>query len=202
MIENTAQRDPMLHLLGTMSDGNDRYIEGMEAAGQRQLVNSDRLPTQLSGGTEDQFIAVGFTFGDPDPRDPLFRPATLPAGWTRQGTDHALHSNILDEHGRRRVGVFYKAASYDRRADMSLIGLGAYLRGVLRGDTTLIFDDTWATRDAVVKALGEIRDSEQAQADEWAERITANSPDHYRKYVAEHTEAATKAATLLAEVGS
>ena len=32
-----------------------------------------------------------------------------------------MHSDILDDHGRKRVSVFYKAAFYDRRAHAGLI---------------------------------------------------------------------------------
>lgn len=117
-IENTGKRDPLLHLLGAMSDGTSDYITGMEADGQRQLVNSDRLPVR-SGG-DDAYLKLGFTFGDPDASDPLFRPATLPPGWKREGSDHSMWSYIVDEQGRKRVGIFYKAAFYDRDAFMRL----------------------------------------------------------------------------------
>jgi hypothetical protein len=122
MIENTGQRDDMLHLLGAMSDGASGYITGMEADGQRQLVNSDRLPTQVSFGSDADFEALGFVFGEPDRNDPLFRSATLPDGWKREGSDHSMWSYIVDEQGRRRVSIFYKAAFYDRDAFMSLSG--------------------------------------------------------------------------------
>lgn len=124
-IEDTTGRDPLIHIAG-MWDGDaavTRYIEEMEAAGQQQLLHSDRLPTNAHG----DFEALGFTFGDPDPNDPLFRPATLPAGWTREGSDHAMHSYLLDERGIRRVDVFYKAAFYDRRADMYVMNVGRSL---------------------------------------------------------------------------
>lgn len=91
----------------------------MEAAGQQQLVNSDRLPVDTDG--QDQaFIDLGFTFGEPDADDPLFRPATLPEGWTRRASDHDMWSYLVDETGTDRVSIFYKAAFYDRRAHMGL----------------------------------------------------------------------------------
>lgn len=122
--ENTSRRSPAAHTLGALAAGDAAtYITGMEAAGQRQLVNSDRMPTQRAGDPAE-WAALGFTFGDPDPNDPLFCPATLPPGWTREGTDHNMHSCIVDERGLRRVGVFYKAADYDRRADAHLFNVG------------------------------------------------------------------------------
>lgn len=115
--EDTSARDPLLHLAGSWDDPS-RYITDMESAGQRQLLHSDRLPTE--GSEDPQFIELGFVFGEPDPNDPLFRPATLPDGWKREGSDHAMWSYILDERGISRVGIFYKAAFYDRRAAMHL----------------------------------------------------------------------------------
>ncbi len=119
MIENTSRRDPYLHLLGALGDAGS-YIEDQERDGQKQLVNSDRLPTEISHGTQADFEALGFVFGDVDPDDPLFRQVTLPDGWVRRGSDHAMWSYIDDERGRERVAIFYKAAFYDRRASMSL----------------------------------------------------------------------------------
>lgn len=111
-IENTANRDPLLHLLGAMGQGSSDYITGLEAAGQQQFVNSSRFPTDRRG----DFEALGFTFGEPDPDDPFFCDATLPDGWWREASDHDMWSYIVDAQGIRRIAVFYKAAPYDRRA--------------------------------------------------------------------------------------
>lgn len=119
MIENTAGRDPIIHLLGAMSDGGNGYIEGLERDGQRQLVNSDQLPARM--GSELEYEVLGFTFGDVVQGDRLFRHATLPAGWKREGSDHSMWSYIVDETGKQRVAIFYKAAFYDRDAFMYLI---------------------------------------------------------------------------------
>lgn len=127
MIENTSRRPNELHLLGMHADGQSDYIAGMEAAGQRQLVNSDRLPVDMRvglNGARSEFEALGFTFGDPDPDDPLFCQATLPDGWRREPSEHDMWSYIVDETGTRRVEVFYKAAWYDRRAFMRLAAVG------------------------------------------------------------------------------
>jgi len=122
MIENTRNQP---HELIMPFGSRDRvgYIEAMEARGQQQLVNSEMLPTD-TGGTDDEFITLGFTFGAPDPQDPLFRPATLPQGWRRAATDHSMGSELLDERGIARVGIFYKAAWYDRSANMYLMNVG------------------------------------------------------------------------------
>lgn len=155
-LENTNSRPMEIHALGILAEGADSYIGGMEAAGQRQLVNSDRLPTSSHEGDEP-YLALGFTFGDPDPRDQLFRPATLPPGWSRAGTDHNMHSSLLDEHGRKRAEIFYKAAFYDRRADMTLIQPSGYAQDIAWNGGEPVFDD-WCTREAFREALAAIRE--------------------------------------------
>jgi hypothetical protein len=93
-------------------------IEQQEAAGQRDLVESQMLPKEVHGATREQLTALGFKFGADV--DELFVTCDLPPGWTKRGTDHSMHSELLDEQGRKRAGIFYKAAFYDRRADMSM----------------------------------------------------------------------------------
>lgn len=117
MIENTSRRDPLVHFAASMS-GPDTYITDMESAGQQQLVKSDLLPTDCRNHPE--FEALGFVFGEVVEDDPLFRHATLPQGWKREASDHAMWSYLVDETGTRRVAIFYKAAFYDRRAFMRL----------------------------------------------------------------------------------
>lgn len=154
-IENTTARDPALHLFSSLLEGADGYIHGMEAAGQRQLVNSDRLPTKLQSDTDEDFITLGFTFGAPDPNDSLFRPATLPPGWRREGSDHAMWSYLVDANGRRRVQIFYKAAFYDRDAFMSLRTIRSELSELLWGDDESaqpVVDD-WTTREAWIDVI-------------------------------------------------
>ncbi|MBX6750944.1 MAG: hypothetical protein IRY85_14940 [Micromonosporaceae bacterium] len=156
MPENTTNRDPVMHLLGALTEGASVYIENMERDGQRQLVASTDLPTK--GSEDPEFAKLGFTFGDPYPDDPLFRPATLPTGWRREGSDHPMWSYIVDDRGRRRVAVFYKAAFYDRRADMRLETVYSYAWSVLFGDIAgPEFDDSWCTRAAFADALDQIR---------------------------------------------
>lgn len=133
-VENTSNRDALLHLLGTLENRDDpsRYITDMEAAGQRQLVNSDQLPTDC--GDEQPYLDLGFVFAEVVDGDPLFRHVTLPDGWKREGADHAMWSNLLDGEGRRRVSIFYKAAFYDRRAAMYLTHPTSVLSDLEYGD--------------------------------------------------------------------
>lgn len=140
-IENTKDRDPMLHLLGMLGGGSDSYITGMESDGQRQLVASSTLPTKAPW---DDLIALGFTRGDPVSGDPIFTDATLPEGWSKEGSDHAMWSYIVDERGIKRVGVFYKAAFYDRSAHANLENVGYSLASSLMyGDEPVALPTEW-----------------------------------------------------------
>lgn len=146
-ITNTTKQDPIVHLAGSLSQGTSGYIESMEARGQQELVNSTRLPAESrglnTGYGEDgwpEFEALGFRKGEPVEGDELFVEATLPDGWSRVSSDHAMWSYILDERGVRRVGVFYKAAFYDRKASMTLLRPGTELASTHiygEGDTDL-----------------------------------------------------------------
>ncbi len=93
-------------------------IERQEAAGQASFVSSETLPLQFNYCTKEQFEAMGVVFGAPV--DDLFQQARLPAGWVKVATDHSMHSELRDEKGRKRAGIFYKAAFYDRSAFISL----------------------------------------------------------------------------------
>lgn len=176
-IENTSDRPGELHMLGMLSDGQSDYITGMEAAGQRQLVASTALPTGTSEGDEP-YLALGFTFGAAFTDDRLFRPATLPEGWRKEGSDHAMWSYVVDQLGRRRVGVFYKAAFYDRRADMRLETVCSYARTLAYDGSMPVYDDTWCTREAFAEQVAALRD-ELAERVEMAIEMTAQRDDEY-----------------------
>jgi hypothetical protein len=167
-IDNTTKRfrdgadQAALLAEGIVTGSPSGLIERRERDGQRRIVNSDRLPTDC--GDRPPWLALGFTFGDPDPADPLFMPATLPPGWQRQATGDSMGSVIVDTLGRKRVRIFYKGAFYDRKAHMNLIGLGWYVtRAVEYDGPEIIFDDKWATPEAVRAAMTEIRDSKLAE---------------------------------------
>lgn len=152
-VENTTNRPAIAHLAGTMSEGVSGYIEGMEAAGQAQLVNSDVLPATAApdyNSTEhpDQWPlleALGIVRGEPVAGDPLFIHATLPPGWTRQASEwHSMHSSLLDERGVRRVAIFYKAAHYDRHADIRVVRPGTELASEeIYGDGPVLLPAVW-----------------------------------------------------------
>lgn len=124
MVEDTSKRDPLTHMVGMLGeDGMGEYIEVMEAAGQQQLVHSDIMPAQGS----DALPALGFRIGEFTDDDQLFVHATLPEGWSKEGSDHSMWSYVVDAQGRRRVSCFYKAAFYDRSAHCSVVRLASVL---------------------------------------------------------------------------
>lgn len=91
-------------------------IEMQEAAGQAAFVGTrDSLPVKCPRAELEK---LGFKFGEPI--DDLFIAVTLPAGWSKKATGHSMWSDLLDEKGRKRGSIFYKAAFYDRSAHMHL----------------------------------------------------------------------------------
>ncbi len=121
-LRNTTQdvKDNPLVTLGiAMAEGTSKMIENQEAAGQSDFVNSTTLPTKIMTENGAKILEkFGVIFGENVEDDPMFQYVTLPEGWAREGTGHSMHSDVLDEQGRKRIGVFYKAAFYDRSAHM------------------------------------------------------------------------------------
>lgn len=135
------------------SGGLARAVTDQERAGQAQVVVTGQLPARLQGGSQQDFEALGFSFGDMNPGDPLFRSAALPPGWRKVPSDHDLYTYIIDQLGRRRVVVMYKAAFYDREAFMALVSLREYVVGAARAGSQIVTDDDWATSSAVAAEL-------------------------------------------------
>lgn len=113
-VTNTATetlRDPMSFLLSATMPG---AVERQEAQGQRELSESNTLPRDFRG--IEALIAHGLKIIGPVEGDELFQYVELPKGWKIQPTSHSMHSDLLDDKGRKRAGIFYKAAFYDRKA--------------------------------------------------------------------------------------
>lgn len=93
-------------------------IELQEAGGQRDFVASETLPVKCNNCKPAALEAMGIVFGDLV--DDLFVQVQLPEGWKKVPTDHSMWSSLLDERGRKRAAIFYKAAFYDRDAFITI----------------------------------------------------------------------------------
>lgn len=102
-------------------------IEAQEAAGQKEFVSElEILPIDGTIGGEGiirenrkAWESLGFEFADP-PDDDIFVKVKFPDGWTKKPTGHSMWSDLLDDQGRVRASMFYKAAFYDRSAHATL----------------------------------------------------------------------------------
>lgn len=156
-------------------------IEHQEAEGQRDLIRSTHLPKNIMGASRKQLEDLGFKFHEDV--DNLFVSCELPTGWTKTATDHSMHSNLLDENGRCRALIFYKAAFYDRRAYMSMQSRFSidgwvasdrpeqYNTAVFDGETQLFSSGTWSPdADAFYERKGRLYDL----CEDW---LNENYPD-------------------------
>lgn len=110
---------PLGFFLAAQALGAAGAIEHQEKQGQGELVNSHNLPTQVDSESKAALTAAGVVFGPPVEGDEMFCAAILPAGWKKESTDHSMWSKLVDDKGRTRAMIFYKAAFYDRSAHMS-----------------------------------------------------------------------------------
>lgn len=122
----------------------ERVIKNQEARGQSALVRSSVLPKQ---GPWDVLEAMGIVRGEE--QDDLFVQVTLPEGWHKRATNHSMWSDLIDEHGRNRASIFYKAAFYDRAAHIT--PLRRYSAGVRP-------EGGWANRGEESGWVGEVTD--------------------------------------------
>ena len=115
-ITDTTKLHPLVYLMAAMSEQHP----GAEACGQTELVQSTQLPRKMDPDNCRVYLeSLGFTFTEGT--DALFIDATMPAGWTKRATDHAMWTDLLDPQGHVRACIFYKAASYHREAFMMLM---------------------------------------------------------------------------------
>lgn len=140
--------------MGSGVRGALNVIDEQNRQGHRELLGSGKvsLPAEDNGmGRFDSFAILqswGVVFPLPDPTtrpDPLFRPADLPEGWEIRATAGPYWSGLMDQHGRERAAIFYKAAFYDRNAHITVC-----CRFTARGEIIHI-TDTHKTIEPVVR---------------------------------------------------
>lgn len=191
-----TRRDPLAAifppLAHTVAPGGIEEQEA-EGAAAMQARDCEVIPAEVMGGTEQDLTAIGFTLGPVDQRDPLFRQATLPLGWKRAGTGHSMWTRLVDEVGRERVSMFYKAAYYDRSAFLRVQTVRDYVASLGSSQEPLILDDTWATQEAVSSAIQQLRAQATEQAEFWT---THDNQEYVKQYRAEVTRYDELAAEL------
>jgi hypothetical protein len=123
-------------------------IAASEKAGQKDLVLSAKLPKK---GNWDLLKEWGLTITNE--ADDLFYNVVLPIGWTKRKIDHDMHSDLIDDQGRKRAGILYKAAYYDRSATISPIVNRFYVSqnyGEDFSDDSIRFDVKDAALDVLI----------------------------------------------------
>ena len=96
-------------------------IERSELAGQQDFISRtfrDALPIATAADWE---ILESWGIEKGEPLDALFCSAKLPTGWSKVGGEAPRVSTIRDKRGLVRATVFYKAASYDRKAKLHVL---------------------------------------------------------------------------------
>ncbi len=158
--------------------GRPGNIEKQEAEGQQMLCASSQLPTKLLHDlTEEHLVAMGLVLGEPTPDDPLFREATLPAGWSVKPTDHPMWSDIVDAKSRKRLQVFYKASFHDRRAHLS--PLTRYTTRFFEGEGDWP-ERRWCAMDSMTETLLWASDGQGGTRDYLAAKAWLNT--HYPRW--------------------
>jgi hypothetical protein len=110
----------MAMVLSLLSGDQEQAILGQERQGQAELVGSTVLPTDIQGDGRRALEVAGVVFGKRVAGDPMFTEATLPEGWRKVATSHDMWSDLLDDLGRVRARIFYKASWHDRSSHMSV----------------------------------------------------------------------------------
>jgi len=115
-VENTENNPKQEWTIG----GNPQAIEAQEARGQEELIESLQLPKKCNSprglNASEVYHKMGIKTLTGSKGDDLFIGTKLPKGWKKESTDHAMWNNLIDDEGRNRASIFYKASFYDREA--------------------------------------------------------------------------------------
>ena len=183
---NNDPAEALLFLAESMATGTPGpTITRQEAAGQREMLTAAAIPTRTMGCTDQDLLDLGFTLGPPRHGDPLFRDATLPAGWTRAAVDDTgLATYLLDPLGRPRCSVFYKAAFYDRDAHITILSVPAYVSQCIDRRQPPVLDEVWATRDRVLAALDDRAATAAERIEFWQGHGRADRAEEHQEQTA------------------
>jgi hypothetical protein len=149
------------------------------------------LPVKGTLNAPDVWTKLGFSFGK---SDRLFVEAEAPAGWKLSRTEHSYYQDLLDDQGRKRASMFYKAAHYDEDAFIRLltrfqmdserededVSFGGLKRGLVRDTATgkVVFKGPWVDQSFEVGDAARYSAIERETYDPPKEWLKQNKPDH------------------------
>lgn len=114
-VENTSTKD-----FGYTMGRNPNAILEQEAKGQQEFTESLQLPRICNHprgiNATEQYHKMGIQTLTTSKGDNLFIGVKLPKGWLKKATDHSMWNELIDDKGRVRATIFYKASYYDRDA--------------------------------------------------------------------------------------
>lgn len=134
MIKNTTKESSLKSFFcNTLLGGSaETAITDQEKAGQNELIKSQQLPVNPGGSpfkNEEELKKIKEVYKKwgMDPKltegDELFYTVELPKGWKKEQSGGSYWSDLLDDKGRVRAHIFYKAAFYDRHSHISFVSL-------------------------------------------------------------------------------
>lgn len=105
-----AQAGQLDNLMAAATPGG---IERQEKRGQMAQTQLQTLPrSDMDGPMLAALAKLGFKLiGE---RDALFNNWDFPAGWKKVPTSHSMYSDLVDDKGRVRGSIGYKAVFYDQ----------------------------------------------------------------------------------------
>ena len=147
-------------------------IEAQEKRGQIEQTFAETLPKDgTTGKDRKQWEALGFMFGDA--ADDIFVNVKFPNGWRKKPTDHSMWIELLDDKGRKRGAIFYKAAFYDRSAHVHIearFSYSSYESTSKKDEMAVVIRDAGETSQTIgTWKAGEytLKDELEAKAKKW-----------------------------------
>ncbi len=83
-----------------------RFLRSPSAANLRAPTNTDVFPTMIDKTSRKILENAGVKFGNLVEGDASFRNVELPIGWKKVPTDDPKISELVDDEGRRRAGIY------------------------------------------------------------------------------------------------
>lgn len=104
----------ILALAGMVIGDGPSAVEMQERDGQMEMGQPGQLPTE--GLDRELCGRIGIRIIGVVKGDELFTEVVLPEGWEVRPADDSRWTVLVDDRGRERAQMFYKAAFYDRKA--------------------------------------------------------------------------------------